>query len=670
MKIINLIAGVKEPKPEIAKTQKIKGDYLYKFQQHIEKIEGNAIGINNGSIIFYNITDHRNNQSDNGPFSCIYYYDNNSSRISNLPPNVDLLKIVENTIILTEPQVQNFLCCLGEREICDFWDWARNKPDGATLNNLAQLLGGSEPVLALLHQFATIEEAAPFWDWARARNEGSSNLATLIGDNDQVLDLLESLRAKKDANPFWNWARGEDSSNLASLLDDSDKAHSLLALCIAEGKGASPGPRSIPTQKIRFGPPGTGKSHGLAKDQGKPVRVQFHPDYSYGDFFGKLVPQTKEYEGRHVIDYTVMLGPFLEALVEAYRQLLNGENKSTTLLIEEINRGNGAAIFGEAFQLLDRCVEDEVEEGGLHGVEGWSSYGVKLPPLLARQFFKELAKGVAEMIAPPDWTNLASSDPETRKALGAFESQVARKQEAAFKARSWRSYLDLYWLRNFILKGEIALPPNLSLGATMNTADESIYPMDSAFKRRWTWEYVGIEKKKNLGLPEEEIKTRFPDRAEELLRLKARLEFTKLVGLNGRDDLAWTSVIEAINEFITKNPAGIRGLDDKQIGHWYMKGKKNAEGNHYEIQWRDLKPKLLHFFWDSVFSRNRGPLEDLLFPKKEDKDSKSAQPQGITKESLMPTFGAFLEKGDDFMKTLLEKHSKQEPKTELTQSDS
>ena len=195
-------------------------------------------------------------------------------------------------------------------------------------------------------------------------------------------------------------------------------------------------------------------------------------------------------------------------------------------------------------------------------------------------------------------------------------------------------------------KGLIALPPNYSLGATMNTADESIYPMDSAFKRRWTWEYVGIE---NIG--ENQVESEDQEGVEEPPEWE-RIRNTKLCGLH-TDGIPWTEVIAAINTFITDNSAGIRGLDDKQIGHWYMKGKKGVDST-YEIQWRDLKPKLLHFLLDSVFSRNRKPLEKKAYPKREGEINAG--------KVILPTFGAFEKVGDDFMKRVLDLKSE-----ELTQ---
>jgi len=127
-------------------------------------------------------------------------------------------------------------------------------------------------------------------------------------------------------------------------------------------------------QKILFGSPGTGKSYriadgedsianelGINNKEENIFRTVFHPEYKYGDFMGKLLPHTNE---SGFITYKFYSGIFLKALAKAYKNILDGGNSSVLLVIDEINRGNSAAIFGTVFQLLDR--DDD----------GWSSYNV------------------------------------------------------------------------------------------------------------------------------------------------------------------------------------------------------------------------------------------------------------------------------------------------------
>ena len=136
-----------------------------------------------------------------------------------------------------------------------------------------------------------------------------------------------------------------------------------------------------PSQTIYYGVPGCGKSHEIKKklknvpDYNK-IRTVFHPEYSNADFVGQILPEVNiTAEGRSIIEYKFKPGPFTEIVRRAY---LNPD-ENFYLVIEEINRGNAAAIFGEMFQLLDRLdadeKTDEVSSEHIYG-KGWSSYGV------------------------------------------------------------------------------------------------------------------------------------------------------------------------------------------------------------------------------------------------------------------------------------------------------
>lgn len=189
--------------------------------------------------------------------------------------------------------------------------------------------------------------------------------------------------------------------------------------------------------KIVFGAPGTGKSFKLDGEQkelisegGECERVTFYPDYSYANFVGTYKPvPTKQ-----GISYEYVPGPFMRTYVKAIENS-KSENKEDIvpflLLIEEINRANVAAVFGEVFQLLDR---DE---------RNVSQYSVK-----------------------------PSEDMKTylAKKLGGEAEQYA----------------------------EIKIPDNMYIWATMNSADQGVFPMDTAFKRRWIFEYIGINNKQEM----------------------------------------------------------------------------------------------------------------------------------------------------------------------------
>lgn len=224
-------------------------------------------------------------------------------------------------------------------------------------------------------------------------------------------------------------------------------------------------------QQIFYGAPGTGKSHTI-KEQTRGedvVRTTFHPDSDYSTFVGAYKPTTKTVpvttvigtkavpvegaDGKSMTEdkivYEFVSQAFLQAYIEAWQkfnQLGAGEEaKKEYLIIEEINRGNCAQIFGDLFQLLDR------------GAHGFSEYPIKADADMQKQLHKAFA-GVT--IPQEDEINKLFDEAD-------IVSQV--------------------------LNGEVLLlPSNLYIWATMNTSDQSLFPIDSAFKRRWDWNYVPI----------------------------------------------------------------------------------------------------------------------------------------------------------------------------------
>jgi len=314
----------------------------------------------------------------------------------------------------------------------------------------------------------------------------------------------------------------------------------------------------MPIQKILFGSPGTGKSHRVDNfiipneleigDKNNIIKTVFHPEYTYGDFVGKLVPYTKASK----VEYNFYAGHFLIALAQAYKNIINaGSNEpgNTVLVIDEINRGNSAAIFGIVFQLLDR------------NSDGWSSYFINITELelmtilkLIGVEFKELAKNEYEYKFP--------GETEWKKNLTTFQNRVD-------------------CLKMDIQNSRIYLPPNLSFLATMNTSDNSIYFMDNAFKRRWDWEFVNIE----------------DDNQRSVVT-------SRRIKLYGQDSCAWNDFVDKLNGFIRSHYKTVRKIEDKQIGYFFI--------NEQEINNDHIKNKLMFFVWDSVFNTNRKPLTDLL----------------------------------------------------------
>lgn len=280
-------------------------------------------------------------------------------------------------------------------------------------------------------------------------------------------------------------------------------------------------------QQIYYGAPGTGKSHKIkddtdvkaADEKNLVFRTTFHPDSDYSTFVGAYKPTTTKRAVRNVagdivkdtnkqevyedcITYSFIPQAFLQAYVAAW----NNPDDKVFLVIEEINRGNCAQIFGDLFQLLDR--DDE----------GASEY-----PIMAD---KDLAK------------YLNGNDEERRPVLTNKDG---------------------------IKDGNLRLPKNLYIWATMNTSDQSLFPIDSAFKRRWDWVYMPIaDAKKNYVI---EI---------------------------DNDQYDWWSFLEAINDIIESTTHS----EDKKLGYFFAKAKDGR------ITVETFVSKVIFYLWNDVFKDN------------------------------------------------------------------
>lgn len=311
----------------------------------------------------------------------------------------------------------------------------------------------------------------------------------------------------------------------------------------------------IPTQTILYGVPGSGKSYTiknlLAKNKissENTMRVVFHPEYTNSDFIGQILPKLKKNEnGENVIDYQFTAGPFAQILRKAYCN----PDTNFALIIEEINRGNAAAIFGELFQLLDRLDEDDTESyNGVTYTKGWSSYGVH-----------------------NDCINAYFS--------GLYDEEGAEEKQPAI---------------HFDTHSAIRLPANLSLFATMNTSDQNVFSLDNAFKRRW-----------DLRL----IPNKFVFDSDDKTENKKQFDqcFAKVEGF----DFTWGAFVNAINSKIVGEQSGddISSFEDKQIGMWFVKAsaKKGADGKI--ISKETFMHKVIEYLFDDVFKLD----SSILFTK-------------------------------------------------------
>ena len=295
-------------------------------------------------------------------------------------------------------------------------------------------------------------------------------------------------------------------------------------------------------QQIFYGAPGTGKSHTI-KEQTKGedvVRTTFHPDSDYSTFVGAYKPTTKTVPVTTVIGtkavavedengkpmteekivYEFVSQAFLQAYVEAWKKLAKPNIDDTVdkeyLIIEEINRGNCAQIFGDLFQLLDR------------GDHGFSEYPIKADADMQKQLKKAFA-GI--------------TIPQAKEINGLFKDENDIVSQ--------------------VLNGEILLlPNNLYIWATMNTSDQSLFPIDSAFKRRWDWQYVPI--------------------------CDARKDWTIEVGENKYD---WWVFLSKINTYIYDATFS----EDKKLGYFFCKAENGV------ISAEKFVSKVIFYLWNDVF---------------------------------------------------------------------
>ena len=329
-----------------------------------------------------------------------------------------------------------------------------------------------------------------------------------------------------------------------------------------------------PLQLIYYGAPGTGKSFTIDQvtNENNSVRTTFHPDSDYASFVGAYKPtmenvrmsktftsskevtyaeyvqKTDSHPGTEKkIVYKYVPQAFLKAYVEAWKRYSAGEDNPYYLVIEEINRGNCAQIFGDLFQLLDR------------NNMGCSSYAISADEDIA-QFLCEDKKGFA-LKGPEDKAGLTK---EQQDAISAF---VLKKDSGVEEQ-----------IGPEILNGsKLLLPPNLRIWATMNTSDQSLFPIDSAFKRRWNWEYMPIEydpTDKNTG---ERLAWKFEVRGKTYY---------------------WGQFLDYINPRILK----LTMSEDKQMGYFFAKpDKKGDDGKLDTISQKVFVNKVLFYLWTDVF---------------------------------------------------------------------
>lgn len=345
---------------------------------------------------------------------------------------------------------------------------------------------------------------------------------------DHYLDFLGSVKSLFEVKEFSQEEAGEGDD---SLQEDWEKSR-------------IPGGRNV----LLYGVPGSGKSftiaHEYCKEGSRVERLVFHPDYTYSEFVGQILPVVAE-NGQ--VSYEFTPGPFTKIMSEAY------QNPQTEhiLIIEEINRGNAPAIFGEVFQLLDRKTADADMEDGMP--VGTSEYPISNQDI-AREMYGEERK-----------------------------------------------------------KDPVRIPSNLSIIGTMNTSDQNVFTLDTAFQRRW-----------EMHLVENDFDNASPVFAD------AEILDTKVT---------WRNFCTEINRIIVSGAVGMAASEDKRLGVYFVHPKDlaydgkmgNLKSGEYDSlrrkerentldeaeerrlseireamkQNRKFPEKVMKYLWDDAFKFNR-----------------------------------------------------------------
>lgn len=288
-------------------------------------------------------------------------------------------------------------------------------------------------------------------------------------------------------------------------------------------------------QIIFYGAPGTGKSYAIEEitkeiPKNRIFRVTIHPEYTYTDFVGQLLPKNTE----NGVVFSFVQGPFTKALAEAYKDT----SKEVYLVLEELSRGNVAAIFGDIFQLLDRNKHFE------------SRYTINN-------------------------SNIAEQIPTIPNDI-------------------------------------ISLPSNFNILCSVNTNDQNVFPMDTAFKRRFDWEYIST-------------KPATDSQGNVIKALNNPL--LKIAISNNREEdisISWQSFYNALNLYITDKEKGLGKNEDKQVGQFFIQFKSELINNSYsdnvqvsEDAQKDInriiKNKLLLYLWEDVQGKSTYNTQNGLF---------------------------------------------------------
>lgn len=383
-----------------------------------------------------------------------------------------------------------------------------------------------------------------------------------ISDDDFITRILKY-------NYFWIPSNKENfelsTKEYISYMNMADTPYNVVEFNKEKADKIKTNLEIYPLQQIYYGAPGTGKSfdvNNITKGYST-IRTTFHPDSDYSTFVGAYKPTMRTVALRdssgHIVEgvqeerivYTYVKQAFLKAYLGAWQKYTKGGETTEPqfLVIEEINRGNCAQIFGDLFQLLDR------------GDNGFSTYPIEADSDLQKEIqnaFKEEKDGES------DNPYKLSKNIDVESAVEGYVSNYGPS------------------LSKDIQEGRVLLfPPNLYIWATMNTSDQSLFPMDSAFKRRWDWQYMPIKDgglKWKIGWEIEQGK--------------------KCVKID------WWDFLKRINKVV----ADLTTSEDKQLGYFFcqpdsfINSENKSHNDKYDlITAKHFVDKVIFYLWNDVF---------------------------------------------------------------------
>lgn len=385
-----------------------------------------------------------------------------------------------------------------------------------------------------------------------------------LGISEKNVQFITSSKSEKKSSNRSAGKQNNTEINPEEEIDDEDIASKEFALNYF--------------QKIYYGVPGSGKSYQIDKecdyvDEKHKARLVFHPDYCNADFVGQILPKRKK-EG---IAYEFTPGPFTRILWQAY----HNPEEEYFLIIEEINRGNAAAIFGDLFQLLDRITsEKDISKTSPEYDIGWSKYSV------TNEYINNYLRSSREY-------GSESYTEDHHNENVKIDDKITLTSDTG-----------------------IRLPPNLSIFATMNTSDQNVFTLDNAFQRRWDMVLVSNKLKESDN------------------QYKLNINCT----LN-KENCSWGKFRDIANNYITGMNSTVSSIDDCQLGAYFITAKNEST----EVNASDFAGKVIKYLWDDVFRldresvfKNRGSFETAVIDKiKRENEKESLELSAIFQKNFL-----------------------------------